>query len=169
MFFRDLIALAASVVEASELAARAGIPDRRYVPFFDYPMSELLRLTVEVAKAVYPSHSLGAGLRLIGRTGYATFLSSHAGRVATMTLGNDVHELILAAPKLFKIVMNFGELEASAVGERCVHTACRKFPAFLETYQVGVVEGVFQHFDVSGQVRIALTDIATAVIEARWD
>src|SRR5688500_5936387 len=81
MFFRDLLALVERKASAAELAARAGIPERRYLPFSDYSMSDNMRLTVEVAKVAHPNLSLGAAVRRLGSTSYTTFLSSHAGRV----------------------------------------------------------------------------------------
>jgi hypothetical protein len=65
--------------------------------------------------------------------------------------------------------MNFGELYAERLEPRCVRVGCRRFPAFLESYQVGAFEGMFEHFGVKGTLRIALADIGTAEFEARWD
>ncbi len=39
------------------------------------------------------------------------------------------------------------------------------FPAFLETYQVGVLEGVLRHCGERGRIRIAVEDLGNATIE----
>ena len=80
----------------------------------------------------------------------------------------DVGAVLLMAPKAYPIAMNFGRFEGEAVGDRCVRMRCRDFPAFLETYQVGLVEGIFAHFGVAGRIRIAVEDIANATLEASW-
>ncbi len=169
MFFRDMLALVASKASAEEIAERAGVPHRRYVPFLDYPMADNLKVTVEIAKVLHPEVPVGAAIRRIGRTSYRTFLGSQPARVLMAAVGaKDVEKVLLLAPKAYPIVMNFGRVWAEKVGEHRVHSGCESFPAFLETYQVGVVEGVFDHFHVEGEVRIALTDVANAVIEATW-
>ena len=169
MFFRDLVALADKRATAEELAERAGIQSRRYIAFFDYPMSDNLRLTCEVAKAVHPTVSLGAGIRRIGRTSYATFLSSHARRVVASTLGRDVKKWLVYAPKAIRMVMNFGELSIAPGPGASARLSCRNFPAFLETYQVGAVEALFAHFGVKGTIQVAVEDVGTAFFELSWE
>jgi len=156
-------------MSVAELAARASIPERRYVPFLDYPMGDNLRLTVEVARVMHPELSLGAAVRRMGRTSYSTFLSSHAGRVLASTVGRDVEQMLLLSPKVMRLFLNFGEFSAKVSGAQCVHISARNFPLFLESYQVGVIEGVFEHFEVTGSVGIALESISNAQFEARWD
>ncbi len=66
MFFKTIFALGAAAGSPAELAKAAGIPARRYTPFLDYPMRDNLRLTVEVARRVYPRLALGEALAEIG-------------------------------------------------------------------------------------------------------
>jgi uncharacterized protein (TIGR02265 family) len=42
-----------------------------------------------------------------------------------------------------------------------------EFPAFLETYQVGVLEGVLQHCGEHGRVRIAAQTLSAATFELK--
>ena len=39
------------------------------------------------------------------------------------------------------------------------------FPAFLETYQVGVLEGILRYCGERGRIRIAIDDLSTATYE----
>lgn len=169
MFFRDLVSFAEKHVSAEDLAQRAGIQSRRYIAFFDYPMADNLRLTCEVAKVVHPTLSLGAGVRRLGRTSYATFLSSHAGRVVASTLGRDVKKWLVYAPKAIRMVMNFGDITVEPGTDRSARLLCRNFPAFIETYQVGAIEALFSHFGVEGKIRLALEDVGTASFDLSWD
>lgn len=168
MFFSDLIKLAEGKLSPEEIATRAGVPHRRYVPFMDYPMADLHKITVEVAKVVHPKLPLGDALRLLGRRSYVIFLGSHAGRVLIMSLGQDIEKVMLMGPKAYRIALNFGQFWVERVGERHIRFGVEEYPGFLETQQVGVVEGVFEHFGVRGQVQLALTDIGSGVFDIYW-
>jgi uncharacterized protein (TIGR02265 family) len=169
MYFRDLVALTEDKVRPEQLAERAGIPLRRYVPFLDYPMAELLKLTLTVASIVHPKLSSGDALRAFGRRSYATLLNTHAGRVLLASLGNDIERVFLIAPKAYRLVMNFGRFHSERVEERHVRFMYEAFPSFIETYHVGALEGVFQHFGVEGSVQVSLPDISTGTFDVTWN
>jgi uncharacterized protein (TIGR02265 family) len=168
MFFRSLLDLGAARGSESDLARSAGIELRRYVPFLDYPMRDNLLLTVEVARRVFGHLKLGEALVELGRTSFATFLSSHVGRVAVLAAGDSVGDVLALAPRAYPLVLSFGKVRVVTREPGRVVVECASMPAFLETYQVGTVYGIFDRFGVKGRVRIALTDIANAVIEATW-
>lgn len=169
VFVRDLFTAVGKRATPDELARRAGIPPRRYMPFFDYPMSENLKLSYEVAKALNPSEPVSVGLRTLGRTSFRAFLGSTPARVLMAVVGaGEVDKVFMLTPKSYALSVNYGRVDAKRISERCIHITLGDFPSFLETYQVGIFEGVFDHFQIKGQVRIALTDIANAVIELTW-
>jgi len=168
MFFRDLLDLASKTGSSEEIATAAGIPHRRYVPFLDYPMADNLRLTVEIARRVHLGVPLGEGLRRLGRSGFSTFLSSHIGRVLVLAASHDVGAVLMLAPRAFRVIMNFGNVTTERPSERHVVARCRALPAFVETYQVGALEGIFDHFGIDGRVRVAMNGLADGTIEARW-
>ncbi len=168
MFFRDQLELASRTGSPESIAAAAGIPHRRYLPFLDYPMHDNLKLTVEVSRRVYPTVSLGEGLRRLGRIGFETFLTSHVGKVLVLAAGHDVGAVLMLAPRAFPLVMSFGKVTTTRVDDRTVIARCSELPAFVETYQVGTLEGIFAHFGIDGTVRVAMEDLANGAIEARW-
>lgn len=168
MFFRDLIRMAQSTGTPEQIAKDAGIPHRRYMPFLDYPMRDNLRLTVEVARRMHPNAPPGEGIRRIGRTGFATFLSSHAGRVLVFATGQDVGSILALAPRAFRLVMSFGTVTIERIEERKIVLACERLPVFIEFYQVGTVEGILEHFGARGTIRVAIEDVATGAIEVTW-
>lgn len=170
IFVRDLFAIVAMRATPAELATRAGVPYRRYMPFFDYPMAENLRLCFEAAKALHPDKPVAVGLRELGRTAFRAFLSSTPARILMAVVGaGEVDKVLLLTPKSYALSINYGRVDAQLVHERCVHITLSDFPSFIESYQVGIFEGVLDHFEVKGSVRIALTDIANAVIEVKWN
>jgi uncharacterized protein (TIGR02265 family) len=169
MFFADLFKMVEGKATPEEIATRAGVQHRRYVSFVDYPYTDLLKLTVEVAKIAHPKLPTGDAIRLIGRRCYFTLLGSQVGRVLLMSLGMDAEKVFLAAPKACRIVLNFGRFSAERVGERHVRFVCEGYPSFLESYHVGAIEGCLEHFGDRGEVRIALKDLGTATFDITWE
>ena len=51
------------------------------------------------------------------------------------------------------------------MGPRLFRFTARDLPAFLETYQVGVLEGVLRHCDTRGRLRLALEALDRATLE----
>lgn len=155
-------------IDALDLLREAGLPDRRYFVFHDYPMADHLRLLVATAKAVHPYVSLGEGLRRLGRTAYDGLLGSHAGRVVFGVLGFDLPRILELGPRAIGLVTSFRGVHSERAGERVFHVHYRDMPAFLETYHVGVMEGVLEKCGARGRVRIELADIANATLEVTW-
>jgi len=169
MFVRDVLAMAAKHATPQQIAESIGIAPRRYLPFSDYPMTENMRLTYEVGRLLGGARGAGAGLRALGRIGFRSFLSSTPARVLMAVVGvGDVEKVFMLTPKSYALSVNYGRVSAERVGERCVHVSIAEYPSYLETYQVGIFEGVFDHFHVRGHVRIAMQDLATATMELTW-
>jgi serine/threonine-protein kinase len=165
MFFNDLFKHAEAARSAAEIAAAAGVPERRYVAFRDYSMADNMRISLVVAAAVYPRLPPGEGLRRIGWTAFDTVLGTQIGRTLFGIFGGDVEALFLNWPKAFKILLSFGEIRSHKVGPRAFVFEARNFPAFIETYQVGVLQGVLRHCKERARIRIAMADLGNARIE----
>lgn len=169
MFMRDLLGMVRKHATAEEVALRAKVTPRRYLAFFDYPMTENVPLTVEAAKLLSPGQATAKGLRLLGRACFRSFLSTTPARILMSLAGaGDVGAVFMLTPKSYAMSVNYGRISVERISDRCVHVAMNDYPSFLETYQVGIFEGVFDHFKVEGRVRIALTDLANATIELTW-
>jgi uncharacterized protein (TIGR02265 family) len=165
MFFLELLKLAAPSRSSAEIAAEAGVDDRRYVPFRDYPMADHLRLMAAVATLVHPRLPLGEGLRRIGWTVFDTVLASQIGRTIFGIFGSDADALLINLPKAFKILFNFGEIRADKVGPRAFVFTLRDFPAFVETFVVGVLQGVVRFSKERAKIRVSLSDLGHARLE----
>jgi uncharacterized protein (TIGR02265 family) len=168
MFMSDLLELAKRTVPSVDIHARAGLAPRRYVAFLEYPYADLLRLLVATSGAVHPTLPLGEAVRRIGRRAYPTLLESHAGRVVFGALGVDVDKVLEYGPKGYRLAINFARVSSERVEERHFTYSFEGLPAFLETYQVGVIEGAMLHYGVEGTIQVALKDLANATLDVRW-
>jgi serine/threonine-protein kinase len=167
MFFIDTLKLGTRAAPAGDLMRAAQISDRRHMPFHDYPAAEYTRLLVTVARAVYPKLPLGEGLRRIGQTAFDTVLGTHIGRSFFGILGPDVEKVFLAGPKAMQLLVNFGRFTCEKGGAHTFVLRARDYPAFLETYQMGVIEGALRHCRATGRIRIELEDLSSALVEVR--
>ncbi len=162
LFFNGLLDLAAPVAPKREVMRAVGLEEKRYVPFFDYPMRDLVQLTVAVSKLVHPGVPLGEALRRLGHSAFDTVYATHVGRAIFASI--DLDHIILRGPKAYKLLLSFGEVTAEAISRKTYRMRIRNMPVFLETYQVGVLEGVMRKCKKSGSMRIALQDISNAVL-----
>ncbi|APR78657.1 serine/threonine protein kinase [Minicystis rosea] len=167
MFFIDLLRMGARVATPAELFRAAQVPERRHTSFRDYPAAENLRLTVAVAKAVYPRVPLGEGLRRLGHMTFDHVLGTHMGRSTLGILGPDIDKMLVTGPKMFKHLVNFGKVTCEQGGPHTYLYRAKEFPVFLETFGVGVLEGALRHCRAQGKIRVSLDDLASGLCEVR--
>lgn len=167
MFFNDLLALAAKLRTPHELSLQAGIEERRYVAFRDYPLADNLRLTVAVAEAVHARLPLGEALERIGRRAPGIFLDSHIGRTVFGVLGRDPELLILHAPRAYRVIFGFGHVETERTGQGEFLVRVRGMPIFTETYQMGVLASVLELCRARAEVAVRMSGIADADVRLR--
>ena len=165
MFFLELRRVAENAGVWRPALLTAGVPERRYYNFRDYPMVDNLRITAAVATHVHPGVSQGEGIRRLGQTALDVVLGSQIGHAVFDDLERDVEPLFLRGPRAFKLLVGVGEVMSERVSPRVYRFYARNLPAFLETYQVGVIEGVLRHCSQQARLLIALEDLANATIE----
>lgn len=168
VLFTDLLERVRAARPYLDLAELAGIEPRRYVPFFQYPYEDLMRLSVASCKAVHPKRSLGDALRRMGRAVYSEFVATHAGRVMFGILGNDTESILMKGPKAYRLSLNFGDVTAKLVEPSCVRLEYRRLAGFLATYQVGVVEGAVLATNAEPSVLVEVHDLANMDMVVRW-
>jgi len=110
---------------------------------------------------------LGEGLRRLGQATFSTVLASHVGRSILGALGEDVEAIVLSAPKVLRLLVNVGEFSTEKVDFRTFLVRARGFPGFLETFQIGALEGALAHCHENARLRVALEDLGTGVVEVR--
>jgi serine/threonine-protein kinase len=165
MFFLELQRVAEKSGVWRQVLVTAGVAERRYYNFRDYPMVDNLRITVAVATHVHPRVSQGEGIRRLGQAALDVVLGSQIGRAVFGAFDRDMDPLFLRGPKAFKLLLGVGDVTSEKVAPGKYRFHARNFPAFLETYQVGVIEGVLRHCNQRARVTIALEDLANGTIE----
>jgi uncharacterized protein (TIGR02265 family) len=158
---------AKKIASEQDLLRVAAIPERRHIPFRDYPLADGLRLAITVARVLYPRYPLGEGLHRLGQTTFDAVLGTHVGRTIFGALGRDVEPLLLSCPKAFQLLVSTGRITCEKTGFGTFALRAASFPAFLETYQVGVLEGILRHCGERGRIRIAIDDLTSATFELR--
>jgi uncharacterized protein (TIGR02265 family) len=167
MFFTRVLAMAGDLDEAPLLDA-AGLDDRRFVPFGDYPWPAFIRLATAVADRLRPD-ARAIGLREIGRTLYADFADSLVARMTFGALANNADRVIGLGPKVWNMAGVPGCVEGVSVGDRHYHYRFLAQPADLsETLAVGILEGTLHVCGEVASLGFARLDAMNSVIEIRW-
>lgn len=164
MFFVDLRRASEAAGVWPSVVRTSGVPERRYYAFRDYPMVDNLRLTVAVAAHLHPRLPIGDALRRLGQAALNVVLASQIGRALFGILGRDVEPIFLRGPKAFKLLVAAGEVTAEKLSDRTYRFRAKNLPLFLETYQVGVIEGVLRHCGERGRILLALEDLSNATL-----
>lgn len=167
MFFLDLLAQVGKFAGPREMAAAAGIAERRYVAFLSYPMADLLKLRVAVAHTLYPRQPLGEALRRLGQRALAVVLDTQLGRTILGGSGHSLETTIERGTRAYRLLVGFGRLEVKQISATEYHFHAVDLPLFLETHQVGVIEGVLAHAGAPAGLWIDLRSLSEAVFVVR--
>ena len=167
LFFLDVLQRLSKSPTEVDVFRAAQLPARRYVAFRDYSLGDAYRLTLAATRVLFPRYPLGEGLRRMGQSTFDAVLTTHIGRSLFGILGTDVEPILLTGPKAFKLLVSIGQVTAEKTAPRVFTFRVQEFPAFLETYQVGVLEGVLRHCKQHGKVRIAVQTLSAATLEVK--
>jgi uncharacterized protein (TIGR02265 family) len=143
---------------------------RKYVDFFNYPISSFLNLSFTAAKLM--ERELGgysAVFHRLGAQAVTDFLSSSVGKTLLLLAGKDARRLITILPGAFKTSVTYGERSAEFSGHgQCVFTMRRDF--MPHPYHEGVLKTVLEAMGVAN-VRVAghRTGPLDATYQISWD
>ncbi len=165
MVLRTLLAEGSRSAPASEVFGAAGVRERRYLPFSDYPVADAARLLFTVARLAHPGVPHGEGLRRLGASAFDGVADSQMGKIVFGVFDFDAEQLLLRAARAYAIVHNHGEFAAEKVGPSRYLFHVRGFPSFLETAQVGVLEGLVRFARRRAAIRLRLDAIDQATFE----
>lgn len=169
VFFADVLSRGGKVASAAEIAARAGVPPRSYSLFLDYPHAEWMRITHTVASIIPEgSRHVGEGLRHLGQHAFDAMWNHPLGKVIFGPLGLQVESVVANGPLAYKVGLGFGTLTATRVAERRYLYTFRDFPSFLETFNVGVIEGGIAQYFAKPRLRIRMNGLASCEMEVTW-
>jgi uncharacterized protein (TIGR02265 family) len=168
LYFNDPIQRLRQADPGHPLLTEGALGSRRIVPFFDYPYAEFMRLLAEAARVSYPSVPLGEALRRLGRIGYEALLQNQVGKVLFGVFGRDFESIVKMGARGWAVSVNFGEVRVETVGANHVRYHFQAMPGYLETYQVGIVEGGMSVCGVEGEVEVEMRDLANATFDIHW-
>jgi uncharacterized protein (TIGR02265 family) len=164
---------AAIAAEAKRRGLKLPHAGDKYVPFHDYPLRDHLHLLVEAARAFSPDRSTRSALRKIGRAAVGVFLNSTLGRAA---LGG------LTQPEATRLALiGITRAYTTSVGKPSPHvevketsdTSCivkvSDFWIFLDSHQIGILEGVCRACGVRCDVLVASDGLANGELACSWE
>ena len=145
------------------------MPRQKYKPFVSYKRSEAMRVEAHLAQLLYPDLPLREGLRRVCHRIYPQFLSSLLGRIVLVALfSGDVDAVLGAGPKMMAAVTSFGKVDARRVGERHWLYHYRDYYSWLDSGDVGIIEGLLRHYNVEPELTIAMPSTFEMWLDIRW-
>lgn len=168
MFHADVVAAVRRRASEDDLFHRAGLEKRRYTAFLDYSYGDFIRLVAAGAPLAFPELPVAEAIRKLGQAAYPMTFETHVGRMLFGILGGDVTSVLRHGPKGYSLFASFGTVRAEVLGDRHMRYTYRDFPALLESYQVGVVEGAVMHCKATPRVLVEMHDLANADFDVRW-
>jgi uncharacterized protein (TIGR02265 family) len=168
IFFLDAMALARASAPHVDIEARAGIPRRRYMPFLNYSCADWLRVKVACAETLFPDLPQGAAVRAFGRTALQAFLQSRAGRLMFDLVSPTLADALSRAPSAYRIISNAGSIRFVRQGPTVGDIVFEGFPGCLESYQVGIVEGVCEHYRQPVSITCSFPTLVDGTIRVSW-
>jgi uncharacterized protein (TIGR02265 family) len=116
--------------------------EKRYTAFKEYTVAEGYRLSVEVAKHLYPGLPVKESFRRLGHTIYPTLLSSMIGRTLFGFLGRKVDAVMRLVPKGYAISSKEVEVELTECADHLALFRFYSFPDFDLSFDIGTLEGI---------------------------
>jgi uncharacterized protein (TIGR02265 family) len=173
MFFNGALEVTRAL-GGSEAADRCQqlIGEKHFIGFFNYPVMDLLRMSLEVVRLVGPrSGGGGAGaLRRMGAQAARDFLASAPGKTMVLLAGNSPRRLLNQLPTSYRTAVSYGERRVlwSVAERKCVFVAQRDFmpPAYTKGLLQGVLEATgVRTVNVSGRP----TGMLDSEYEISWE
>jgi uncharacterized protein (TIGR02265 family) len=145
----------------------------KYLPFLDYPLPNHAQLLVEACRLFFPEMPLRRSLRKVGRGAISAFLGSTLGKavLAGFTQPETVLRALSTMTRAYPT--SFGkpnpQLEVRGEDETSCRITLSDFWLFVDSHQIGILEGVFRACGVRSTMRVALHGPASIEMECRWE
>ncbi|MDY7231396.1 DUF2378 family protein [Hyalangium rubrum] len=158
MFFNGVLDVA-QVLGGSEAVDRCRevSDEKRFIDFFNYPVFDLLRMTLAASNHLGLRAGGAAGvLRRLGTQGAKDFLASAPGKTMLLLTGNNPRRLLNQLPSSYRTAVSFGERRMIwSVGERNGRLVVQRDfmpPAYTKGFLQGMLEAVgARNVSVSGR------------------
>jgi hypothetical protein len=143
----------------------------RYLPFGDYPTKDFRRLLLAAARKKYPSLHISEAVRRMQRDNLAIFASSTLGSV-TMSMLGSIEAALGKMPTAYGLVMSKPVLvRATPIdegGRPAVRIFYESYLGWLDSGEIGSVEGVVQYFGATPRIEAELANHHTGTFVVRW-
>ncbi|MFK7986784.1 MAG: DUF2378 family protein [Sandaracinaceae bacterium] len=169
LFLRDAIRCAKAAQPEVDLFREAGMNERRILPFFDYPYGDLLRLLVAAARIAWPRLPPGEGLRRLGRSAFLAMADQQIGRVMFHAFIRDFGRLLDVGSRAWGVAVSFGEVQYQRLGDGHGTYRFEGLAGFIDSYQLGVVEGAMQWCGATGEVWVRRDSVSKGTLEFWWE
>ncbi len=161
MFFRRIIA------ETRAVTGRP-ITTRPFFAFSDYPLADWLTLLHDAALFAHPRLPVRAGLRRLGRAMVPAFAESMLGKVVYSVAGDSLMRALPLTPRVWSVISNHGTAEVRELRQGRVIICLRNVWDFLDSFQLGSIEGGMAFFGVDAAVKVAMLGPCEADFEVTW-
>ncbi|MDP3500591.1 MAG: DUF2378 family protein [Myxococcales bacterium] len=169
MFFNGLfLAVNHTAGEPGLERLKAAAPARKFVDFFNYPITEFLPIAWLAAEIVgggaTPAH-LERGIKSIGKQATNDFLATAVGKTLLLLSGNEPRRLMNSLASGYKTAVSYG-LRVATWHEpsRCTFTMRRDF--MPHAYHEGVMEQVLT---VVGGKDVQVTGARVGLLDADYE
>ncbi len=141
--------------------------EKRFIDFFNYPVFELLQVSLAATKLLGPRAGGGAGvLRQLGAQASKDFLASPTGKTMLLLTGGNPRRLLNQLPSSYRTAVSFGERRMSwAVGERNGRLIVQRDfmpPAYTKGLMQGLLESV-------GARNVHVTGRPTGLLDSEYE
>jgi hypothetical protein len=141
---------------------------KTYAALTSYPMSEFLLVAIQVADIVYPELSRQEALRRLGRLHLQAFTKHTVGRVFFASAGGFIETALGLFPRVHDLLALGVTARLLKLNSSSAIISFRGFWAFPECYQVGAFEGVFEAFQVEGDILVRKHSLCDVDISLSW-
>jgi uncharacterized protein (TIGR02265 family) len=144
----------------------------RYLPFLEYPLVDHNRLLLEAAKAFWPELPVRQGLRKIGRAAVTSLLETTFGKALLGGLTNpDTVTLALTSlARAFTTTLSKPTpvVEVIETGPQSAILKMHDVWTFIDSQQVGIIEGLCKLCGVRAHVGVAIDGPASGEFACSW-
>jgi uncharacterized protein (TIGR02265 family) len=158
MFLNGVLEVAQSLGGSEAVdRCREVTEEKKFIDYFNYPVFDLLQMTLAATKHVGVRAGGGAGvLRRLGAQAAKDFLAAPTGKTMLLLTGGNPRRLLSQLPSSYRTAVSFGERRMSwSVGERSGRLVVQRDfmpPAYTKGLLQGMLEAVgARNVNVSGR------------------
>ena len=139
---------------------------KKYIPFKEYPITELVNLISRAAPVAYPDLPERIAVSKFGAASYHAITDSMAGK-AIMMFANGFTGAMKVVTKIYTMVAN-SPVRVTQLEEGRAVIEFRNVWVFPESYHVGVFQEAMKAFQVDGEIKLHAHSMCDIDMELTW-